>query len=156
MPRTRRSSDENKVKNDILIEFGLMPSIKLLRNNVGGLFNKDGGFVAFGLGSQGGRILKGPSDLIGWRSITITEDMVGKTIAVFTAIETKDLADVTPEQENFIAQVQQAGGYAGVAHNVGEARAILGLQRSVKLLSRRGGAARIVGPATLPHNESQP
>ena len=72
-------------------------------------------------------LCKGSSDLIGWRSLTITPDMVGQTVAVFAAIEVKDRGTPTPEQLHFIAQVQAAGGLAGVARTVAEAEAILGV-----------------------------
>ena len=72
-------------------------------------------------------LCKGSSDLIGWRSLTITPDMVGQTVAVFAAIEVKDRGAPTPEQLHFIAQVQAAGGLAGVARTVAEAEAILGM-----------------------------
>jgi hypothetical protein len=98
---------------------------RLLRNNVGKLRTPYGGFVAFGLGSSGGRMLPGTSDLIGWESVEITPAMVGKRIAVFVAVEVKDLDEATEEQLNFIEQVRAAGGLAGVAHDAAEAAEIL-------------------------------
>jgi len=53
----------------------------------------------------------GSSDLIGMKSVTITPDMVGKTMAIFTAIEVKTPTDKTsPEQVNFLNMVQKMGG----------------------------------------------
>lgn len=69
----------------------------------------------------------GSSDLIGLRQVTITPDMVGQTIAQFVAIEVKDRGRVTPEQERFITMVLQAGGLAGIARSVDDARTILRL-----------------------------
>jgi hypothetical protein len=120
----KRSSDEAAVSAAIALEFG-RGLIRLLRNNVGSLFDRNGRPVAYGLGSQGGKPFRGSSDWIGWRSMVVTPEMVGQRIAVFVAIETKDLAKATADQERFIANVQAAGGLAGVAHNVEEARAIL-------------------------------
>jgi hypothetical protein len=120
----RRSSDEAKVSADIALAFG-HGDLRLLRNNVGGLYAKDGRFVAYGLGSMGGRILPGTLDWIGWRTVTITPDMVGRRVAIFGAIDAKDLAKPTPQQLIFADQVTAAGGLAGFAHNVHEARAIL-------------------------------
>jgi hypothetical protein len=34
-------------------------------------------------------LVKATADLIGWRSITITPDMVGTTVAIFASIEVK-------------------------------------------------------------------
>lgn len=71
-------------------------------------------------------LIKGSSDLIGWMPVTITPDMVGATIAVFTAIEVKQPGGrSTPEQRTFIRNLQSAGGRAGVARSVDEALAIL-------------------------------
>lgn len=94
---------------------------------MGALPDRSGRLVRYGLGQSGSARVVGTSDLIGWRSVTITADMVGQQIAVFAAVEVKDQARATPEQEAFIAAVRAAGGLAGVAHSVEEARAILGL-----------------------------
>jgi hypothetical protein len=51
--------------------------------------------------------------------------MIGRRVAVFVAIEEKDLGKPTPEQLQFIANVQAAGGLAGVAHSAADAEAIL-------------------------------
>ena len=120
----RRSSREDLVSAaiDLAHSHG---DVRLLRNNVGVLLDRTGRPVAYGLGSKGGKALRGPSDKIGWRSVTITPEIVGRRLAVFVAIEEKDLAKATPEQLRFIANVQAAGGLAGVAHSAEEAGAIL-------------------------------
>jgi hypothetical protein len=57
----------------------------------------------------------GSSDLVGWKSIEVTPDMVGKRIAIFTAIETKtETGRATKEQIAFITAVHGAGGHAAV------------------------------------------
>jgi hypothetical protein len=95
----------------------------MFRNNVGLAWygkNKDIP-VKYGVASPGG------SDLIGWKSVEITPDMVGTKIAVFTAVEVKRTRSSkrSPEQENFISQVLSAGGYAGFAHNEDDALEII-------------------------------
>jgi len=56
---------------------------------------------------------KGTSDLIGWRTVEITPDMVGKRIAIFAALEIKtDKGRASPEQINFVKQVRAEGGIA--------------------------------------------
>lgn len=64
-------------------------------------------------------LCNGSSDLIGWTPITITPDMIGKKIAVFTAIEVKKNKrgsyGATDGQKLFINAVRRNGGYAGVA-----------------------------------------
>ena len=65
---------------------------------------------------------KGSSDLIGWTTKPITPDMVGKDVAIFTAIEIKTKTGrVSNEQDNFLAAVRLAGGIAGVARSEEEA-----------------------------------
>jgi hypothetical protein len=72
----------------------------------------------------------GSLDLIGWKSVTITPDMVGQTLAVFVAIETKTKTGrATTEQNNFISAVRKAGGLAGVARSDAEALAILDIRQ---------------------------
>lgn len=68
----------------------------------------------------------GSSDLIGWRTITITPDMVGKQIARFMALEVKtQTGKATAEQINFIQAVRKAGGISGVVRSTDEAIALL-------------------------------
>lgn len=84
----------------------------IFKNNVGKLRDERGNIVTFGL-------CKGSSDLIGWTPITVTTDMVGKKIAVFTAIEVKlnknGKYKATNDQKRFISAVLNNGGFAGVA-----------------------------------------
>ena len=110
-------SNEAYVQNKIRLAVG-SGDVRLFRNNTGALLDLQGRLVKFGL-------CKGSSDLIGFRSITITPDMVGQKIAVFSAIEVKDKGKATVEQKNFINIINNAGGYAGVAKNVNDAKKIL-------------------------------
>lgn len=112
-------SFEQAIQNDIRLELGHGLN-RLFRNNTGCLRNDRGRVVCFGLA-------KGSSDLIGWKTIKITPDMVGHTVAVFTAIEVKDKGRPTPEQRRFISCVQSAGGFAGIARSVDDAKTILGV-----------------------------
>jgi hypothetical protein len=71
-------------------------------------------------------LCKGSSDLIGWRPVIITPDMVGKPAALFVAIETKTARGrATPEQQHFVDTVKAAGGCAGIARTIEQAVAIL-------------------------------
>ena len=110
-------SNEAYVQNKIRLAVG-SGDVRSIRNNTGALLDMQGRLVKFGL-------CKGSSDLIGFRSITITPDMVGQKIAVFSAIEVKDKGKVTVDQKNFINIINNAGGYAGVAKNVNDAKKIL-------------------------------
>ena len=110
-------SNEAYVQNKIRLAVA-SGDVRLFRNNTGALLDMQGRLVKFGL-------CKGSSDLIGFRSITITPDMVGQKIAVFSAIEVKDKGKATVDQKNFINIINNAGGYAGVAKNVNDAKKIL-------------------------------
>ncbi len=55
----------------------------------------------------------GSSDLIGWKSVVITPEMVGRRVAVFKAKEVKTPGTVTSDDQfNFLRQVRAAGGIA--------------------------------------------
>ena len=110
-------SNEAFVQNKIRLAIG-HGKIRLFRNNTGALLDIKGRLVRFGL-------CKGSSDLIGFKTITITPDMVGKEVAIFSAIEVKDKSKVTTDQKHFIDIIQNAGGLAGVAKDVDEAKKIL-------------------------------
>lgn len=92
---------------------------RVFRNNCGAYKDAEGRFVRYGVASPGG------SDLIGWKSVTVTHDMLGQRLAVFVAVEVKGpKTPVRPEQTNFIERVIEAGGFAGVARSTQEALAI--------------------------------
>ena len=94
-------------------------SCRLFRNNTGTLHDANGRPVQFGL-------CKGSADLIGWTSRTVTPEMVGQTVAIFTSIEVKTpTGRVRPEQKTWLDAVLKAGGIAAVARSVGEAMDIL-------------------------------
>jgi hypothetical protein len=92
---------------------------RLFRNNTGVLRDQHGRPVSFGL-------CKGSADLIGWTTRTITAEMVGHQVAVFTSIEVKAATGrLTPDQRQWLAAVETAGGIAGVARSVVDAEALL-------------------------------
>jgi hypothetical protein len=72
--------------------------------------------------------LPGSADWIGYRSLTITADMVGKKLAQFVAIEAKRPTGgvVSADQKTFLQAVIDAGGCAGVARNAEDAEEIYG------------------------------
>lgn len=76
--------------------------------------------MQFGVGNPGG------SDLIGYRRVRVTPEMVGQEIAQFAAVEVKTpRGRVRPEQQQFIDHVLSAGGVAGIARSVDEAKDVL-------------------------------
>jgi hypothetical protein len=89
---------------------------RLFRNNTGTLKDANGRPVQFGL-------CKGSADLIGWKRVTVTEEMVGTQVAVFLSIEVKTATGrLRPEQQQWLDAVQAAGGIAGVARSVEDAQ----------------------------------
>lgn len=107
------------VQRPIHVELSKDPLVRLWRNNNGCLQDRRGKWIRFGLGA-------GSSDLIGLKSVEITPDMVGQWVAVFVGIECKgERTRHTAQQDTFIHVVQQLGGRAGFARNLGEARSIL-------------------------------
>jgi len=92
---------------------------RLFRNNTGTLRDQNGRPVSFGL-------CKGSADLIGWRTVTVTPEMVGQQVAVFLSIEVKTATGrIRPEQQQWLDAVQAAGGIAGVARSVEDAQQIM-------------------------------
>lgn len=92
----------------------------MFRNNQGQFQTPDGRWIKYGVCNPGG------SDLIGWTSIEVTPDMIGKRVAVFTAAEVKtSRGKTTAAQENFIEQVRKAGGFAGVCRSGDDAVEII-------------------------------
>src|SRR5262245_40584816 len=92
---------------------------RLFRNNNGKLEDKTGRWVTFGL-------FPGSGDLIGWRSVVITPDMVGQRIARFVTIEVKSPTGHTDKaraeaQANWRNMVTAVGGIGVQVRDVGEA-----------------------------------
>ena len=67
---------------------------------------------------RAGLQITGSSDLIGWKSVVITPDMVGNRVAVIVCAEIKTPTGVAShEQLRFIDTVQKAGGIAGIVRS---------------------------------------
>lgn len=120
-------TSETKAKTDIRKHFGMVPYIRLF-NFIVGDFWAGKPVLETGLRRVKAGV-PGVSDLIGWRSITITADMVGNKIAQFVAIETKKPGGgvEAQHQENFINLVKEQGGLAGFARTTADAERILGI-----------------------------
>jgi len=99
-------------------------NVTLWRNNSGACYDDTGRLIRYGLANDSkemNAVIKS-SDLIGITPLVITPDMVGQTIGVFTAIETK-ASDWTRQpgdkraeaQAKFHDIVQRNGGFAGFA-----------------------------------------
>lgn len=90
---------------------------RLWRNNRGVFYTESGNKTRAGLEAGGS------SDLIGFTVVTITPDMVGRKIAVFTAAEMKrpewkkPSSKTEKQQQAFIDFVNQSGGIAFFCNN---------------------------------------
>lgn len=72
----------------------------------------------------------GSSDLIGFKSVTVTQEMVGTKIAIFLAPEIKTgTGRPSDEQKAFIKMVNDFGGIAYFATNEVEAVELLNLKK---------------------------
>lgn len=118
--------DEFTVEQEITLEGPKLACI-LLRNNSGALNDENGRPVRYGLGNiskQHNKVMKS-SDRIGFTMVMITPEMVGKTVAVFTAGEIKKEGwrynpkkDDEVAQKAFIDWVIAHGGHAGFWQSV--------------------------------------
>ena len=111
---------ETLLQQQIRLAVGTRPDLRLYRNNCGSLPDpRTGRLVTFGLA-------RGSADLIGWRTITVTQAMVGTRLAIFTSIEVKvPTGRVRPEQQAWLEAVQGAGGIAIIARSVPDAELAL-------------------------------
>lgn len=125
---------EDEVQQEIQIAARYDDCI-LLRNNSGALKDETGRLVRYGLGNvskEHNEKIKS-SDLLGITKVTITPEMVGQTIGVFTAIEVKregwkenkKLDKRETAQQNFMNWVVINGGYAGFAAGVDKIKEII-------------------------------
>jgi len=75
--------------------------------------------ISYGLG-------KGSADLVGFKKVKITQEMVGSELAVFVAIEVKTKnGRASQDQKNYINMIDSHGGISGIAKSVEDAKEIL-------------------------------
>jgi len=68
----------------------------------------------------------GSADLIGYRTVEVDAGLLGRRLAVFSAVEVKSRTGrPTAEQSQFLNHISEAGGRAGIARSVTDAEAIL-------------------------------
>jgi hypothetical protein len=94
--------------------------VKLWRNNCGQMQAKNGQWVRYGIANPGG------SDLIGYLPVIITAEHVGRTLAVFVAIEAKSSdGRLRPEQQQFLKVASELGAIVCVAKSEADAEMAL-------------------------------
>ncbi len=92
---------------------------RLFRNQVGTYKLVDGRYLTSGLGT-------GSPDLIGWKTVTVTPDMVGTKIAVFVGLELKTgKKKPTPPQLQWLRHIEESGGLGGLVYTEAEGIAFL-------------------------------
>lgn len=112
------TSTESQIMTDIRLALS-KGDVRLFRNNVGVLRDAKGHYVQYGLAV-------GSADLVGWRTVRITRDMVGMSLAQFVALEVKRPGGrVSPPQRAWLAVAQSAGALVGIVHSVEEARGLI-------------------------------
>jgi hypothetical protein len=111
------ANQETEIQQRIRLAVGALPGVRFWRNNSGKLPDpRTGRWVQFGVASPGG------SDLIGYRTVTITPDMVGRKVAVICALEIKTATGrATPEQRCFLDHIRAAGGISAIVRSPAEA-----------------------------------
>ena len=114
------SNQETVLQQNIRLALGQHSKLRLFRNDTGKLPDpRTGRWVQFGLA-------KCSSDLIGFKTIKVTPEMIGKDLAVFCSVEVKtNTGQLSKNQHNWLQAVKKAGGITGVARNVGDALKIL-------------------------------
>lgn len=108
--------------------------LNLYRNNVGACTDETGRLVRYGLANESAEMNRHikSSDLIGFTPVVVTPEMVGRVVAIFTAVECKASNwHMKPGDERAIAQerfhaiVQKHGGFAGFATHPDDLKNIL-------------------------------
>lgn len=70
-------------------------------------------YIRYGVANPGG------ADLIGYKTVLVTPDMLGSKVAIFTAIECKTTGGKLSEyQKLFLDEVKNAGGITQVIHSM--------------------------------------
>ncbi len=116
------TSSESNIQSRVRLK-AVTKRWRLFRNNRGVMFNPNGQPVRFGLANDSKKLAEvlASGDLIGWRPVVITPDMVGKVIAQVVSVECKhegwtppaDGADDHYESQKRWADLMNGdGGYA--------------------------------------------
>lgn len=124
---------ESASQQQIMLAMARMGALPY-RNNVGACTDESGRVIRYGLANSSAQMNAAikSSDIIGITPVTITPEMVGRTVGVFTAIECKRPGwHLTPgdkrgqAQQKFIDIVVSAGGMGGFATGPDDVSAII-------------------------------
>lgn len=112
---------ETVLQNQIRLAIGAnCPGCTIFRNHCGALKDaRTGRLVTFGLSP-------GSPDLIGWKTIIVTPEMVGSSLAVFCGIEIKTPKGVVrADQQHWLNRLGVSGGISGVARSIDDVLQLL-------------------------------
>lgn len=121
---------ETPLTRKILLATSAQTPAKLFRNNVGqGWVGKhtrldDGSVLIANPRPLHAGLHNGSGDLIGWTPVTVTPDMVGQTLAVFTSLEVKTTrrnSRPNADQKHWRDTVRAAGGIADIVRGPDDA-----------------------------------
>jgi hypothetical protein len=106
---------------------------RVFRNNVGSFWtgsrfiqHANGSVTIFDARRVQTGLSVGSSDLIGWQTILITPEMVGKPVAAFVSLEIKSATGrLSKEQRHWLKTVAEAGGIAGAVRTPDEVTTLL-------------------------------
>jgi hypothetical protein len=124
------NTEETNIVRRILLKCGSILGTRLFRNNSGSawigksvmikkreqIWVNAGDVVVQNARFFQAGLCTGSSDIIGFKSVTITTEMVGNPVAVFVACEAKTTSGrVSKEQLAFIKMINKNGGIAFIA-----------------------------------------
>lgn len=119
---------EQNIQTLIRVAISRFTKSTMFRNNVGTAWTgvkkstRDGGIYIENPRPFHAGLCTGSSDLIGWTTREVTPDMIGKKIAIFTAVEVKTKnGRASKEQLAFIKKLRESGGIGGLARNENDA-----------------------------------
>lgn len=102
----RGKQKEGGFVNGLLKMLNSLHGVRVYRNNSGAWKAPNGAYIRYGIGPGG-------SDILGYRSVVITQSMVGQRFAQFLAIEGKQGDGyLTDAQSHFLSEAVSAGGLA--------------------------------------------
>lgn len=130
------NKNEGDLMRSIMLRLSRIPGTKVFRNNVATawvgaskMFNKPetvnvkpGDVLIHNARILHAGLCVGSSDIIGFKSVVVTPEMVGKTIAIFAGVEIKTASGkLSKEQIAFIDTLNRFGAIGAVARNEDEA-----------------------------------
>lgn len=123
-PARRNGRQKESLVNDAVKDWAKLRGGVLYRNRRGMVDLASGAKMPIGLGPNG------YGDLVGYLPVTITPEMLGRTIAVYCMVESKVRGVPEPHQQARIDEVRAAGGIAGGACNAEDAEIVLSSWRA--------------------------